>query len=84
MMVQEKFVCCKVVAVRVKTSPRTLAARRLVPRYATKKSLMGIRVVAKIRRIQGTCFYIFACTTLWTVALKRPIFKRKKGLKTLV
>jgi hypothetical protein len=37
----------KVVTVRVKTFPRTWTAQRLFPRYATKKILTGIRVVAK-------------------------------------
>jgi hypothetical protein len=35
------------VAVRVKTSQETLAAKKLVPRYATKKIVFGIRVIGK-------------------------------------
>jgi hypothetical protein len=63
----QKMRCYKVVAVRLKTSPRALASRRLVPRYATKKFLLSIRVVGK------------SYGTLWIEALKRSIFKRKKG-----
>jgi hypothetical protein len=37
----------KVVADSFKTSPRTLTVRRLVLQYATKKIVIGIRVVAK-------------------------------------
>jgi hypothetical protein len=39
----------EVVTVRVKSDPRTLATRRLVsvPRYATKKIVIRIRVIAK-------------------------------------
>jgi hypothetical protein len=33
---------------------------------------------SKICRIWRPCFNIDGCATLWTVALKRPIFKRKK------
>jgi hypothetical protein len=39
--------CHKVVAVCVKTIPRILAARRTGPRYAIKKIVTGIKVVAK-------------------------------------
>jgi hypothetical protein len=39
--------CYKVVAVRIKKSPRTFAARRLVPRNTTKKIKIGIQIVAK-------------------------------------
>jgi hypothetical protein len=46
-MVPEKFDVIKVLAFRVKTSSRTLAALRLVPRYTTKKSLLELRHVAK-------------------------------------
>jgi hypothetical protein len=43
-----KMRCYKVVAIRVKTNPQILAARRLLfPRYATKKILIGFRVVVK-------------------------------------
>jgi hypothetical protein len=37
----------------------------------------------KFRRIQGTCFYMNGCTTLWTIALKRLIFKREKGFTNI-
>jgi hypothetical protein len=33
---------------------------------------------------QRTWFYIYLCSTQRAVALRRPIFKRKKGLQTLV
>jgi hypothetical protein len=36
---------------------------------------------SKICRIRRSCFHIFGCATLWTVALKRPHFKR--GSQTL-
>jgi hypothetical protein len=39
--------------------------------------------LSKIRRIWEPWFYIYGGTTLWTVALKRPIFKRKKGFANL-
>jgi hypothetical protein len=38
---------------------------------------------SKIRRIRRPSFNINGCATLWTVALKRPIFKRKKGFATI-
>jgi hypothetical protein len=40
---------------------------------------------AEIRRIRRPCFNIVGCATgtLWTVALKRPIFKRKKGFTNI-
>jgi hypothetical protein len=37
----------------------------------------------KIRRIWRTSFYIDECGTLWTVALRWPIFKQKKGSATI-
>jgi hypothetical protein len=39
---------------------------------------------SKIRRIRRPCFNINGCATLWTVALKRPIFKPKNGSRPLV
>jgi hypothetical protein len=75
--------CSKVVVVRVKASLRTLADRRLVSRYATKKTVIGIREVVKSAGYRY-CFYICGCATLWTVALKQPIFKLKKGSQILV
>jgi hypothetical protein len=39
--------------------------------------------LSKIRRIWEPWFYIYRGTTLWTVALKRPIFKRKKVFANL-
>jgi hypothetical protein len=53
-----KIRCYKVAAVRTKTSPRTLAARRLVPRYATKKNPNGNPNCGKIRQIQDTSYNI--------------------------
>jgi hypothetical protein len=50
-MVPEKFV-----VVRVKTSPQTLAAPRLVLRYATMKILIEIQVVAKSTRSEDPVF----------------------------
>jgi hypothetical protein len=38
---------------------------------------------SKICRIRRPCFNIDGCTTLWTVALKQPIFKRKKGFANI-
>jgi hypothetical protein len=47
----------KVVAVRVKTSPWTLAARRLLPRYATKKENPNLNTsLTKISWIWGSCY----------------------------
>jgi hypothetical protein len=42
--------------------------------------LIRIRVVAKSARRQtwGTCSYIYACATLWIVAIKWHIFKQTK------
>jgi hypothetical protein len=37
----------------------------------------------KISWIWRTCFYIDGCVTLRTVALRRPIFKQKKGYATI-
>jgi hypothetical protein len=37
----------------------------------------------QIRRIWDTWFYIYGSTAQWTVALKRPIFKQKKGFANL-
>jgi hypothetical protein len=37
----------------------------------------------KIRRIRIPCFNIDGCAILWTVALKRPIFKQKKGFANI-
>jgi hypothetical protein len=39
--------------------------------------------VSKISRIWRTSFYINGCVTLWTVALRRQIFKQKKGFATI-
>jgi hypothetical protein len=39
---------------------------------------------SKICQIWWPAFNIDGYATLWTTALKRPIFKRKKGLRTLV
>jgi hypothetical protein len=39
---------------------------------------------SKIRRIWRTGFYIDGCATVWTIALRRAIFKRKKGSQQLV
>jgi hypothetical protein len=39
--------------------------------------------LSKIRRIWRTCFYIDGCATVRTVALKWPIFKKKKGFATI-
>jgi hypothetical protein len=39
--------------------------------------------LSKIRWIWEPWIYIYRGTTLWTVALKRPIFKRKKGFANL-
>jgi hypothetical protein len=36
-----------------------------------------------MRRILYPWFYIYECTAQWTVALKRSIFKRKKGFANL-
>jgi hypothetical protein len=68
----------KFVAVRVKTNPRTLAALGLFPRYATKKILIGFRVVENPQYLRNLFFYIYGCTILWTQVLKRPIFRREK------
>jgi hypothetical protein len=38
---------------------------------------------SKIRRIRRPCFNIDGCATLWTIALKRPFFKRKKGFANI-
>jgi hypothetical protein len=38
---------------------------------------------SKIRRIWWTGFYIVGCTTVRTVALRRPIYKWKKGFATI-
>jgi hypothetical protein len=38
---------------------------------------------SKIHRIRRPCFNIDGCATLWTVALKRPIFKWKKGFANI-
>jgi hypothetical protein len=38
---------------------------------------------SKIRQIRRPCFNIDGGATLWTVALKRPIFKRKKGFANI-
>jgi hypothetical protein len=38
---------------------------------------------SKTRRIWEPWFYIYRGTNLWTVALKRPIFKQKKGFANL-
>jgi hypothetical protein len=72
----------KNVAVRGKTSSRSLAARRLVPRYATNKIVIGIQVVAKLAGSEDPVFTWVRYSTVWAVALKRPNFKRKKGSRT--
>jgi hypothetical protein len=38
---------------------------------------------SKISQIQKPCFNINGCATLWTIALKWPIFKRKKGFANI-
>jgi hypothetical protein len=38
---------------------------------------------SKIRRIRRPCFNIDGCATLWTITLKRPIFKQKKGFANI-
>jgi hypothetical protein len=38
---------------------------------------------SKIRRIWRSSFHINGCSTVWTVALRRLIFKRKKGFATI-
>jgi hypothetical protein len=72
---------------------RVVATRLLVMRtWATRKdrnpkhlteNLNWTPNLSKIRRIWEPWFYIYWGTTLWTVALKRPIFKRKKGFANL-
>jgi hypothetical protein len=37
----------------------------------------------KIHGIQDTCFEIYRCASLWTVALKQPTFKLKKGFANI-
>jgi hypothetical protein len=39
---------------------------------------------SKIHRIRRPCFKIDGCAALWAVALKRTIFVRQKGLRTLI
>jgi hypothetical protein len=79
----QKMRCYKVVAVHVKINQQTLAARILFPRYATKKNPDWIPSCCKIRRIWGTSFNTFGCTTLWALALERPILRRKKGFANI-
>jgi hypothetical protein len=58
------------VAVRAKTSLRTLAARRLVPRDAKKKNVIGIRVIEKFAGSGDPVL------TSMDLALKRPVLNR--------
>jgi hypothetical protein len=72
---------------------RVVATWPLVMRtWATRKDRNPIHLtenlnwtpnLGKICRIWETWFYINRGTTLWTVALKRPIFKQKKGVANL-
>jgi hypothetical protein len=52
-----------------------------IVRMATVGNLKPSR--SKIHQIWRTSFYIFVCVTLWTVALRRAIFKQKKGSATI-
>jgi hypothetical protein len=51
----------KVVAIHANTIPQILADWRLVPRYATKKIVTGIRVLAKSNRSKDPVFKIYGC-----------------------
>jgi hypothetical protein len=72
---------------------RVVATRPLVMQtWATHKDHNPIHLtenlnwtpnLCKIRRIWEPWFYIYRGTTLWTVPLKRPIFKQKKGFANL-
>jgi hypothetical protein len=48
-----------------------------------RKFQSHITSCGKIRPILEPWFYIYKCATLWTVALKRPIFKRKNVFANL-
>jgi hypothetical protein len=56
---------------------RTMAVRAM--NFQSRSPRCG-----KIRRIWEPWFYIYWCATLWTVALKRPIFKRNMCSRTLL
>jgi hypothetical protein len=81
-MVPEKFDFIKLWQFAQKTRWQVLEVRAMAVRQLTYCSRPKPSH-SKIRRIWRTGFYIDECATVQTVALKRPIFKWKKGFATI-
>jgi hypothetical protein len=64
-----------------KPKPRVLATRRLVIRTWV---VCNLRAAICHKETLRSWFYLIECATRRTKASKRPIFKRKKGSRTLV
>jgi hypothetical protein len=57
-----------------------------IAQSANTRQWVRYRVIAKYAGSEGPVLTSMGahCATLWTVALKRSIFKRKEGSRTLV